>query len=57
MEGVHIFVGRWRTFVICLEVVVVVDGVEGLILEVLESEMEESLLGLADLFADFYIVS
>jgi hypothetical protein len=40
-----------------LEVVVVVDGVEGLILEVLESEMEESLLGLADLFADFYSVS
>lgn len=38
-------------------VAVVVAGVEVLMLEVLESEMVESLLGLADLLADFYVVS
>ena len=40
---------------ICLETVV--EGVEDLVFGVLESEMVESLLGLADLLADFYIVS
>lgn len=48
--------GRWRTLVICFGTVI--DGVGGLMLGVLESDtVEESLLGLADLFADFYIVS
>lgn len=40
---------------ICLETVV--EGVEGFMLGVLESEMVESLLGLADLLEDFYNVS
>ena len=36
----------------------VVDGVEGLMLGALESEMlEDSLLGLADILEDFYMVS
>ncbi len=40
---------------ICLETVV--EGVEDLVFGVLESEMVESLPGLADLLADFYMVS
>jgi hypothetical protein len=35
----------------------VVDGVEGFILGALESEIVLSLLGLADLLADFYFIS